>query len=70
MTAREQKKRFIEAETALSQTEAAMILGTRARDVQTIIKPSFVLNGRPKYRQADVIKHRDQLMKATDRVQR
>jgi hypothetical protein len=69
MTAQEQKRRFIEAETALTQTEAALILGLRARDVQQVIKPTFVYNGRPKYRQADVLKRRDQLIKATERVQ-
>jgi hypothetical protein len=69
MNAREQKRRFIEAETALTQEEAAIILGCRARDVQQDIQPSFYRNGRPKYRQADVIKRRDQLRRATERVQ-
>jgi len=62
MTAREKRRAFIEAETALTQTEVALIIGCRARDVQNFIKPSFHINSRPKFRQADVLQARNKMI--------
>lgn len=67
MTARKQKQIFLEQETALSQAEASLIIGCPPRDVQNHIKPTFHLNGRPKYRQADVLAARAKWIAAAQR---
>lgn len=53
------KRALLRDEAALSQVEAAAIIGCRPRDLHEFLKPSFYRNGRPKYVAADVLAKRD-----------
>ena len=53
------KRALLRDEAALTQTEAAAIIGCRPRDLHDFLKPSFYRNGRPKYVAADVLAKRD-----------
>jgi hypothetical protein len=61
------KRAFLEANTALLPEEAAKILGCRVRDLSAELPPSFFHKSRPKWIQADVIKHRDAKKRATEK---
>ena len=42
-------KAFLEQHTALSQTQAAAVMGIPARQVQNSLQPDYIVNKRPKY---------------------
>lgn len=58
---------LLSGEVALSQAEAALILGCRARDVKNHIQPDFIL-GRPKYIAKNVIALRNKLIEKTKQI--
>lgn len=58
------KRELLRNETALTPVQAAEIIGCRPRDLNEFIKPSFRVNGRPKYIVREVIKIRDRMVQA------
>lgn len=62
------KKAFLENFSALTQTEAALILGCRPRDVQSILKPDFYLKNRPRYIMESVRAKQAEFVKQTQKI--
>jgi hypothetical protein len=68
MTTAARKEKLLEDERALNQTEAATVLGCRPRDVSEYMQPSFYLGSKPKYIAREVLKVRDRMVAAAQRV--
>jgi len=63
-----QKKQLLADEIALNQTETAAILGCRPREVGDHMAPSFYRGSKPKYVFREVIKVRDRMIDAANRL--
>ena len=62
------KQAFLESYTALTQKEAAAILGCRPCDLNKFLKADYRINDRPKYLIKSVLAKQNELIRRSKRI--